>query len=72
VGKGSNELLYHTQGGCGNCWAFSAAGAIEGQLAKILGWLPDVSVQEVTDCCKSGSKYSNLEKFTTLSTLSKR
>ncbi|XP_055020304.1 cathepsin S-like isoform X2 [Boleophthalmus pectinirostris] len=52
----SNSLM---KGKCGSSWAFNAAGALEGLLAKTTGKLVDLSPQNLVDC---SGKYRNHER----------
>ena len=40
------------QGGCGNCYAFSVIGALEGQLFRRTGELIELSEMDLTECSK--------------------
>jgi len=40
---------------CGDCWAFSAAGGLEGALAIAIGWTTSLSPQQFVDCSNAGT-----------------
>jgi cathepsin F len=53
--RGKAVASVKDQGQCGSCWAFSAAGSMEGcAMLKNGGKEVDVSAQQIVDCCTSG------------------
>lgn len=52
------------QGNCGSCWAFSVIQAQESQWAKVKGYLPSLSEQNLVDCCINCDGCSGGDEFT--------
>lgn len=46
----SIQLILNSQFACGSCWAFTATGALEGQVRNKTGKLIVLSVQQMMDC----------------------
>ena len=52
------------QGGCGDCWAFSAVGALEGSYYRATGNLVSLSPQQILDCTLNGTGCSGSDPKT--------
>lgn len=46
---------------CGDCWSFSAAGALEGALAVAVGWTTSMASQQLVDCSGAGDCDGGME-----------
>jgi len=47
-------VTYVKEQQCGDCWAFSTAGALEGALGVAIGWTTSLSPQQFVDCDSPG------------------
>lgn len=56
----SIQLILNSQFACGSCWAFTATGALEGQVRNKTGKLIVLSVQQMMDCSE---KWGTLRKL---------
>lgn len=54
------QLILNSQFACGSCWAFTATGALEGQVRNKTGKLIVLSVQQMMDCSE---KWGTLRKL---------
>lgn len=52
--------MINSQFACGSCWAFTATGALEGQVRNKTGKLIVLSVQQMMDCSE---KWGTLRKL---------
>jgi len=68
IGAGAVNLIKN-QGSCNSCWAFSAAGALEGAWQIKTGTLLSFSEQQLVDCTGAGCNpyftYKALAYYTT-------
>lgn len=59
----ADNFFFNSQFACGSCWAFTATGALEGQVRNKTGKLIVLSVQQMMDCSEKWGTLRELNGY---------